>query len=146
MASTAIPALKSAILASLEVDPTPEGLEGVAISGDKEPTRSSEYVWLYKGKAQREFKLIGGRPSKLNEEVRIFLRVLVVKGDQAEAESRALAIAEAVEGILRDLEPEDDEAQFLKPLLVEELEDEPLQFDQKAACHVLMTVVTEARI
>jgi hypothetical protein len=146
MASTAIPALKSAILAALEADPTPEGLDGVAISGDKEPTRESEYVWLYKAKAKREFKTIGRRPVKVDEDLSISLRVLAVKGSQAEAESRALAIAAAVEGVLRDLEPGDDEAVFLAPLLVQELEDEPLLFDQKAGCHVLMTVVTKARI
>jgi hypothetical protein len=146
MASTAIPALKAAILGALGTEPAPAGLEEVEISGDKEPTRASEYVWLYKAKAQREFKSIGRRPSSLDETVRVYLRVLVVKGSELEAESRALAIAEAVEGILRELDPDDEDATFLSPLLIEELEDEPLQFDQKAGCHVLMTVVTKARI
>lgn len=143
MASTAIPALEAAILGALQAEPAPEGLEGVSVSGDKEPTRATEYVWLYKAKAKREWRTIGPRPSARDEELRASLRVLVVKGDLAEAKTRALEIAGVVEDALAAV---NTTSPLLYPLLVEEIEDEPLQFDQKSGCHVLMTVVTRARI
>jgi hypothetical protein len=147
MASTAIPTVKAIVLGALEADPTPEGLEEVTVSGGKEPTRATEYLWIYKAKAvDREFKIIGPKPAKIDERILLFLRVLVVKGEVAEAEARALAIGGVVEGILRELDTEDDEVQFFSPFLVSEIEDEQLQFDQKAGCHVLMTASIKTRI
>jgi hypothetical protein len=140
MASTAIPFVKTSILEALE---SAEGLEEVVVSGDREPEQALEYIWLYKAKAKREFRLVRPRPAPLEEEVRIFLRVLAVRAEAMDAENRALEIAEAVENALRalDLGPP-----VLFPLLIEELDDEQLQFDQKRGCHVLMTVATKARI
>jgi hypothetical protein len=144
MAATAIPFVKAGILEALEAIQGDLG-ERVAISADKEPESAKEYVWIYKGKAKRDFKLMGPRPAKVEEEVRISLRVLVVKGsDKAgPSEERALEIAALVEGALRDLELG---APVLFPILIEELEDEQLVLDQKRGCHVLMTAVTKARI
>ncbi len=142
MASTAIPNLKTTIIAALEAA---DGLRDVVVTADSEPLRADEYVWLYKARSKRQFGALGPRPAPIDEELRVYLRILVLKGSDksAPSEERALELADVVESALRDLEPG---RPFLSPLLIEELDDEPLQFDQKRGCHVLMTVATKARI
>ncbi len=142
MPSTAVPKLKQAILEALQ---EAEDLADVVVSADKEPERAKEYVWIYKGKAKRDFKLLRPPPSPLEEEARVFLRVLVIKGskDPGPSAERAVEIADAVEETLRALELG---APFLSSILIEEREEEPLLFDKSRGCHVLMTALAKARV
>lgn len=142
MASTAVPAVREAVLKTLE---EAEELKGVLVTGDKEPERPTEYIWIYKAKANREFSLIGMQPAPLDEMVRVYLRVVAVKGsaDSTPSEERALELAALAETALRENPTLNDCARFHH---VEELEPQSLLFDQKRGCHVLMTIAAKARI
>lgn len=142
MASTAIPAVKAAIIELLEAS---KDLEGVTLAPGAEPDRAKEYVWFYRATAAREFNLIGGNPPPLDENLRIFLRVVAIKGDiGADAsEERAYEIAEAVETALRgDLEL-DGTVYFHR---IESVEQEHLKIDRTRGCHVLLTIAAKTRI
>jgi hypothetical protein len=142
MASTAIPAVKAAIMAALE---GAVGLDDVMITDDKEPERAKEYVWLYEAQAERDWKTIGPQPVPLKENVTVELRVFVSKGTdkQKPSEERAFEIAEAVENALRD---DPDLNGTLLHQRVEKLRQQQLVPDQRRTSHVLMTVSGEARI
>lgn len=136
--ATTIPAVKAAVLAALD---GAEDLEGVAVSAGLEPDNEFEYVWIWKGKAKRVFKSVGAHPPALDEDVSLTLRVVVVGGEDPEA--RAYEIADAVEAAQRaDLTL----GGAVRWHRFEELDQEPLQFDQKVGCHVLMTLTARARI
>lgn len=143
MASTAIPAVKQAIKGILE---EAEGLEDTLVTTDyAEAERKAEHIWIWKAKAKRDPKGIGRRPARLEEEIRVVLRVVAIGGaDAAVAEARAFELVEAAENALRD------ESKLAGSIVlfshVEELEEEPLNFDTKVGCHVLMTVAAKTRI
>jgi hypothetical protein len=137
MASTAIPVVKAAVLGALQ---GAEALEGITVTADREPERDSEYVWIWRAKAKRNFRTIGPSPAPLDEEVSIVMRVVAIGGDP---EARALELADAVEEALREDITLGDSVLWHR---LEELEQEPLQFDRKAGCHVLMTLTAKARI
>ncbi len=139
MATTALAPFEAALLALLE---DAEGLDGVKITGDLEPERfGNEYIWLYKRKAgPREFRTIGRNPAWVDEELRAYFRVLAIANKPSVAKARALQLAEAVEAAVRGGGLEQQVAELLMPLLVEEIEPEPVRFDRKAGFHVLMTV------
>ncbi len=151
MASTKIPAVKAAILAALleaQKGPHAEALKDVAITDDREPERPSEYVWIYEGTAERQYKTLrgGGSQVPLEEDVEISLRVFVVKGSDSTkpSEERAVAIAEVVEEVLRD---DPDLSGLLLYQRVSRLNIGPLGLvDQRRASQVLMTVMGTARI
>ena len=141
MASTAIPAVKAAILAALE---GAEALQGVAVTAGKEPERDEEWVWVWKAEAEREFKMLGPSPAALDEVVKITLRVVSIQGANATpSEERAFEIAEAVETALR-ADPDLGEAVHWQR--IEKVEQEPLLFDKRYGCLVLMVVKAKARI
>lgn len=144
MPSTAIPAVKAAVL---EILKEVEALKSakVVITADKEPERAREYIWLWKATATREFKSLGPQPSALNEEVKIFLRVMVVKGDSSPtpSEERAFEILEEMETALRGQVRLNGAVRFQH---VEDLEQEQLIFDRKRGCHILVTLTAKARI
>ena len=142
MASTNIPAVKAAVLKVLE---SAKALEDITVSGDKEPERDTEYVWIYKAKAKRQFTTIGKQPAAQDEMVEVHLRVFAVDpgATYTDVEARAVEIFEAVESALRDSPTLDGTAFFQH---VEELEIEPLLLDQNWACHVLVTLAAKTRI
>lgn len=125
-----------------------EALQGVAITADKEPELDDEYVWLYRKRATRGFKLVGPQPAPLDETLRLYFRILVVKGEKEAkpAEDRALQIAAAVEAVFREAGKEKALGKSVRNILVTELDDEPLLFDKKRGCQILMTVAMIARI
>lgn len=142
MASTAIPAVKAAIIELLEAS---EDLEGVTIAPGAEPDRDKEYIWFYKASATRDFNLLGGNPAPLDENLRIYMRVVAIKGsiDADPSEDRAYEIAEAVEAALRaDLEL--DGTVFFHR--IEAVEQEHLKIDRTRGCHVLLTLTAKTRI
>lgn len=140
--STAIPAVEAAILAVLEEAPD---LADVLVTGDyRRADQEREYVWLWKAKATREFKGIGRRPAKQEEEIEVTLRVLAVADTPAEAKTRAYELAGITETALR-YEMRLD--QTVLKNRVKQLQGEPLaEFDPKFGFHVLMTVAAETRI
>jgi hypothetical protein len=142
MASTAIPAVKVAIE---EILAGADGLENTLVTRDyAKAERKPEHIWIWKAKAKRDPKGIGRRPARLEEEIRVTLRAVAIGGDAAAAEARVFELVEAAETALRD------ESRLAGSIVlfshVEELEEEPLNFDTKVGCHVLMTVVAKTRI
>lgn len=101
MASTAIPAVKAAIVNTLN---GAEELEGVEITADKMPERASEFIWVVNGKSEREFRLIGGAPTPLDEDLTVEIRVVVILGAKtaSPSEERATELLEAAETALRE--------------------------------------------
>lgn len=141
MASTAIPAVKAAILSLLE---GAEDLKGVLVTDDKEPEREKEYVWIWKAKARREYRLLGGSPSPLDEDLEIKLRIVAMQGDAAKpSEERASELLEAVETALRaDLHLEDTVLWHK----LEEIDGEPYLFDTRRGFAWSATLAAKARI
>lgn len=141
-AVTAIPAVKQAVVDLLKDAPA---LKGIPIVDDKEPEVKKEYVWVYKSKAKRAFKVIGPQPGKQEEMIQIFLRIVSTKGDQKlkPSEDRALEIFEAVEEALRADTTLKGTAFFH---LIEDVEIAPVKFDKKRGCHVIGVVSAKARI
>jgi hypothetical protein len=135
---TAIPAVKEAVLEILD---DAEGLEGVTVAAGLEPTRADEYVWIWKAKAKRVCKSVGRNPPVYDEDVSLTMRALVVGGENPEA--RVFEIVAATETALRSSITLDGAVKWHK---LEELDQEPLQFDQKLGCHILMTLTARARI
>ena len=142
MPSTSIPEVKAALVEALK---NSVALNGITVTKGKEPTRVSEFVWLPKAKAKRDFNLIGGT-APLDEVVTATLWVVVIKGTSGpeESEARAFEIAEAVETVLRS--PVEAAEQELSPPKVEEIEQVQVPLDKKWACHIEMTVTVTARI
>lgn len=141
MASTAIPAVKAAILAALE---GAEDLVGVTVTADKEPEKEKEWVWVWKAEAEREFKVLGPSPAALDEMVKVSLRVVSIQGTKATpSEERAFEISEAVETALR---ADPDLGGAVTWQRIEKVEQEPLLFDKRYGCLVEMTVKAKARI
>lgn len=142
MASTAIPAVKAAMLEILTAA-TGEGgsLEGIAVSADKQPERPDEFVWIWKAKSKRKWASLGQK--KLEETVMVTLRVVAIRGGVADSEARAIEIAEAVETEFRKDLTLGGAARFH---LIEELDDEPRKFDQAFGCAVLMTLTADIKI
>lgn len=138
MAATAIPAVKAAVLVALD---DVEGLAGVEVTGGLEPSRKDEYVWIWKAKAKRVFKSVGARPPALDEAVSLTIAAVVIGGKDPEA--RVFEIAGAVETALR---ADVTLAGAVRWHRLEELDEEPLQFDQKVGCRILMTLTAKARI
>lgn len=141
MASTAIPAVKTAVLGLLEAS---EDLANVNVTGDKEPEHDKEYVWLWRAKATRSFELLGGNPAPLDEIIELKLRIVSIQGDAvAASESRATELLEAVEGALRgDLEL--DGTVFWHRL--EEIEGDAVLFDQRRGFAWTATLTAKTRI
>ena len=136
--ASAIPAVKAAVLSTLS---SAEDLEGVEVGADLEPSRNSKYVWIWRAKSKRQFKSVGARPPALDEDVSLTLRVVVIGGE--DPETAVFEISDAVEAALRaDLTL----GGAVRWHRVEELDQEPLQFDQKVGCHILMTLTARARI
>jgi hypothetical protein len=142
MASTKIPAIKAAVVETLQAA---EALKGIKVTDDREPDRDDEYVFIYKARARRDFKLIGPQPAPQDETVNVYIRIVAIRGtDKAKpSEERALEIFEAVETALRDNSTLGDTALFQR---IEDLEIEPQNFEGKRGCHVLATVTAKARI
>jgi hypothetical protein len=136
--ATTIPAVRGAVVATLAAA---EALEGITVADGLEPTSQKQYVWLWKAKAKRNFSGVGtGRPLPQDEDVSLTMRVVVIG---TEARARAFEISDLVEAALAA------DARLggaVKWHRIEELDEEPLQFDQKPGHHVLMTLSARARI
>lgn len=143
MASTGIPAVKAAILALLEET---DGLEGVTVTAGKEPERAKEFIWVSHAKAVRDPKLLKSAPHPLDEDVRVTVWVVALKGgkDHLVSEVRAYEIAGVVETAIR--EP----GVHLAPVdfwhMVEQIDDSPLLRDKTWGCQIEMTVLVKGRI
>ena len=141
MASTAIPAVKAALVELLEAS---EDLQGVTVTDDKEPERSDEYVWIWKAKSHREYRLLGGKPPPLDEDLEVKIRIVAIKGDASKpSEERATELLEAVEDALRaDL--------GLKQTVLwhklEDIEGDPVLFDTRRGFAWMATLTAKARI
>jgi hypothetical protein len=140
MPSTALPALKTAVLEILGETP---GLEGVTITDDKEPERAKEYIWLYRAKAVRDWASIGTKAK--DEMPKVFLRIAAILGGKsgAASESRVFELAEIVEEALDDHVTLNGAVRFH---LIEDIEEEKQLFDTTWGAHVLMTLSAKARI
>lgn len=140
MAATTIPAIKAAIVKVLEAS---EDLEDVTVAKGKEPTRKTEWIWVQRAEAAREFRLIGQKPMPLDELVKVHLRVVAIRGDIEAAEKRATELFEAVEAALREDDKLGGAVLWHK---IESFESEPLNFDTKVGFHYVPIVSAAARI
>lgn len=146
MPSTAIPAVKAAILKILQ---DAEDLEGITVTDDyKVAERADEHVWVWKSETRdRNFRGLGhpsSRPPRIDEEILVTLRVVAIGGKTAPAaEARVFQIVEAVETILRGNIKLEGTA--IKSI-IDKIAEEPLNFDNKIGHGVLLTVLAETRI
>jgi hypothetical protein len=144
-ASTAIPAIKDAIFEILKEATEGGPLANIKVTDDKEPDREKEYVWVWKAQAKRAFKLLGPQPARQEEMIKVFLRVVAIKGSEElkPSEERALEIFKAVEEALRaDITLKGNAFWHL----IEDVEIAPVKFDKKRGCHVIAVVAAKARI
>lgn len=141
MSSTAIPAVKEAVVNTLKAA---SSLKGITVTDDKEPERKSEYIWIWKARAKREFKNIGPN-SKVDEMIEVFIRIVAYKGstDQKPSEERAVEIFEAVETALRANRKLNNTVFWHK---IGDLEIVPLVPDKKRGCHAIAVVNAKAQI
>jgi hypothetical protein len=141
-AVTAIPAIKEAIFELLK---DAAALDGITVTDDKEPERLAEYVWVWKARAKRKFKLLGPQPARQDEMIEVFLRIVAIKGSDKlkPSEERALEIFEAVEEALRADITLKGKAFWH---LIEDVEIAGVKFDKKRGCHVIAVVSAKARI
>lgn len=140
MASTAIPAVRAAVLETLTGSETLEGFPKLKISAGKEPERAPEWIWVWKAQADREFKVLGPQPAPVEEDVKVWLRIVAIH--QTEAESRAAEILEAAETALRSASL--GGSTWNQLLQIDEAG--PVQFDQKLGYHFVTTLSVHARI
>lgn len=142
MASTKIPAIRAAVYKTLKAA---ESLKGITVADDKEPERQNEWVWIMKATAEREFRLIGPRPAKQDETVKVWLRIVALRGSKEAkpSEERVTEILEAVETALRDDASLEDTCFFHN---IDALEIERIILDKKRGCHVVATVTAKTRI
>lgn len=136
---TSLPAAKEAVKAALD---GAEGLDGVRVARGKEPNKK-EYVWIFKGKAKRDFASLGPKPPPLDENVEVTLRIVAIKGDDVASEDRAYELFNAVETVLRDNPDLSEDILFQR---ISEVEDGHVLFDQKWGFHIIATVTAKARI
>jgi hypothetical protein len=137
MASTAIPTVKAAVEETLA---GAAALEGVLVqAGGREPERSKQYIWIPKAKSKRDWASIGGQ--RLQEKISVTMLVVVIGFEDPEA--RAFQICGAAEEALRQNLRLDGK---VVKNLVEELDEEPRDFDTKLGHHVWMTVVADTKI
>lgn len=141
-AVTAIPAMKEAVFQILSEAPA---LENIRVTDDKEPENCKEYVWVYKAKAKRNFRLLGNQPAKQDEKIEVYLRIVAIKDAQKlkPSEDRAVEIFEAVEEALRADITLKGTTLFH---LIEDVELAPVKFDKKRGCHIIGVVSAKARI
>lgn len=140
--TTAIPAVKAAILKTLE---GAEGLAGVVITDDvKAADRALEHIFMWKAKATRDFAGMARKPPPLDEEIKVTLLVVAIgNGTRLDVETRAYAIAAAAESALRgDIKLEG----VALSCLVAEIDEDPLDFDTKRGTRLILTVKAKARI
>lgn len=144
-ASTAIPAIKEAIFEILKEAAEGGPLEGIPVTDDKEPDREKEYVWVWKAKAKRAFKLLGPQPARQDEMINVFLRIVAIKDSEKlkPSEERAIEIFKAVEEALRADITLKGKAFWH---LIEDVEIAPVKLDKKRGCHVIAVVSAKARI
>jgi hypothetical protein len=143
--ATKIPAIKTAVVEQLQAA---SSLEGITITGDKEPERDVEYIWVYRGRGKREFKLLsggGGSPVPQDETVRITMRVVSITGtdELGPSEERVEELVDAAEEALRADTTLGGEAFWS---LIEDIELEPFKLDKRWAFHALLTLTAKCRI
>jgi hypothetical protein len=142
MASTKLPATRSAITSALEAS---EDLAGVTIAnGGGEPTRDTEYIWLFRARSTRTFVSLTGPEPRLDEEMKLSLRIVAIGGKgSAASEARATELLEAAEAALREDDSLNETVFFSH---IEELECEPLLFDTTNGYAYTAVVQAKARI
>lgn len=142
MASTKLPATRSAITAALEAS---EDLAGVTITnGGSEPERATEYIWLFRARSTRTFVSLSGPVPRLDEEMKLSLRIVAAGGKTpATPEARATELLEAAETALREDDSLNETVFFSH---IAELECEPLLFDTTNAYAYTAVVQAKARI
>lgn len=139
--STAIPAIKEAIVKTLK---DAESLKGIKVTDEKEPTDEKEYIWVFKARAKRNWQNIGPQ-SKMGEVIEIFIRCVSLKGsDEVKpSEERAIELFEAVEAALRANRRLDGTAFFQH---VGDVEIAPVLVDKIRGCHVIAVVSAKTQI
>jgi hypothetical protein len=137
MPPTAIPAVKVAIKETLKAASSLDGVEIAA--GRIEPLRATQYIWFPKAKSKRDWAGLGAQRLK----VKISVPMLVVVVGTEDPEARAFEICGAAEAALRSNLRLDGK---VVKNLVEEIDEEPRDFDKKLGHHVWMTVVADTTI
>jgi len=122
-----------------------EALSGIEVSDDREPERSTEYIWIWKAESNRDFAGIGSQPPKLDEDIEITLRVVAMRGtdELRPSEDRAFEIANAAEKALAQQTTLNKTVRFH---WVSKVKPTPFLFDRKRGCEVVMTLSAKARI
>lgn len=145
MASTAIPAVKAALVNRLEETTELDEIE--IASGGREPStvrkvkKGDEYVWIWRGRSKRDPASLGRRPAPLKENIEITCRLVIIGGDDPEA--RAFELFEVVETALRGFPDLGRKVRFQS---ITSLEEEARDFDRTLGHHILFTVSAEAVI
>ena len=139
MASTAAPGVEAAIVELLEASKA-EALQTTTISADTEPNRSPAYLWIWKTETKRNWGPLGVDPPKLEEDLTLHCRVLVIGKT---AKETADAIFEAAETALRaDLKLKQTVQwhRIMNPVR------EQVLFDEKRGFQIAFTISAQARI
>lgn len=138
MASTKLPAARDAIAAALIAS---EDLAGVTIAnGGGEPERAKEYIWIERSRSTREFFNLSGPIPRLEEKMKINLRIVAIQKD---AEARATELLETAETALRSDDSFNETVVFSH---IGELECGPLLFDTQEGYGYVAIVEATARI
>jgi hypothetical protein len=138
--STSIPAAEEGLIAALEAF---EGLEGVTVSREKEPTRVSEFIWLYEATSEREYETLGFL--KFKEKVDLKLVVMVIKGSSEVGPSRSRAY-ELLEGLEEVVAADRSLAGAVIFSRIKALAPQPVELDGKQGFRILTTLEARAEI
>lgn len=139
--STAVPAAKSALLASMQAAP---GLSGVTVVRGKPDPEPSEFVSLWSAECEREYASLGQQ--RLDEEISLTVVVDVASAagtDYGPAETRAWALFDAVEGAVRADLTLGGVWRFDR---ISKVRQEFFRQDRRRGCRVFLTITGKARI
>jgi hypothetical protein len=142
MTSSRIPEIEEAIMEVLRAEPTLEE-QGIEVGNELEP-KAPESVWNYKAETSREFRGLGRRPPTLREDIKCFLRIRVVSGENfGVVKARAWELMDLVETALRDNHKLDRTVEFSR---IQKAIGEPVSLDQRTGYHILFQLAAKTRI
>lgn len=137
-------ALNSSMEAIKKVLDEAESLKDVLITDEKEPETEKRYIWIYSGKAERQWRTIGPQVVPMDESLEFLIRCVSIKETEvSSSRAEAMEIFENMEKALRDnITLEDTVTQHM----IEKYEITPIKHDKLRGHHVVCAITAKARI
>jgi len=136
-------AIENLLNAAAESD---EALKEITVSNAEMPERKRKFVWIWKAKSKRDFRVIGPAVTPQKEDMLTTMMIWAAKGEGRNprpAEDKAMEIFEAVETALREDVTLEDSVLMHH---IETMEIEGALLDQTHGCRIVAIISAQARI